>query len=129
MDTRNKIVAPERALTLAQEARAKGALVKVVTGYFDVVFAEHVRRLHEIKDGAAILMVVVLDPPEPVLSGRARAELVAAFGVVDYVVPAAEAAALELLSHFYPGEIVREEPADLLRARRLSEHVQHRQQQ
>ncbi|SRR6266849_1527670 len=129
MDTRNKIVAPERALALVQEARAKDSRVKVVTGYFDVVVAEHVRRLHEIKDGSAALLVVVLDPPEPVLSGRARAELVAALGVVDYVVPAAGPAAMALLSHFHPDEVVREEPADLLRARRLSEHVQHRQQQ
>ena len=74
-------------------------------------------------------VVVVLDPPEPLLAGRARAELVAALGVVDYVVPAEEQAAGELLSHFLPSEIVREESADLLRARRLSEHVQRRHQQ
>ena len=39
-----------------------------------------------------------------------------------------EQAARELLGHFHPGEIVREEAADLLRARRLSEHVQRRHQ-
>ena len=54
---------------------------------------------------------------------------VAALGVIDYVVSAEEQAARELLSHFHPGEIVREESADLLRARRLSEHVQRRHQQ
>ena len=129
MDTRNKIVEVERALAFAQEARARRSPVKVVTGYFDVVVAEHVRRLREIKKGSAALLVVVLDPPEPLLSGRARAELVAALGVVDYVVPAEEPAAMALLNHFQPDEIVREEPADLLRARRLSEHVHDRQQQ
>lgn len=126
MDTRHKIIEPERVLALSGDLRARG--VKIVTGYFDVIVPDHVRRLLEIKNGSETLVVVVLDPPQPVLSGRARAELVAALRMVDYVVPAGEQAARELLSHFTPGEIVREEPADLLRARRLSEHVQRRHQ-
>jgi bifunctional ADP-heptose synthase (sugar kinase/adenylyltransferase) len=125
MDTRHKIIEPERAVALSGDLRSGG--VRVVTGYFDVIVAEHVRRLLEIKNGA--LLVVVLDPPDPVLPGRARAELVAALRMVDYVVLAGERAAEELLSHFCPGEIVREESADLLRFRRLSEHVQRRHQQ
>jgi len=127
MDTRRKIIEPARARALAQERRAQG--VKIVTGYFDVIVAEHVRRLREIKNGSGTLIVVVLDPPEPLLAGRARSELVAALAVVDYVVPADEQAAQELLGHFTPSEIVREESADLLRARRLSEHVKRRHQQ
>jgi len=127
MDTRHKIIEPHHALALAQDLRAKG--VKIVTGYFDVLVAEHVRRLWEIKNGSGTLIVVVLDPPEPLLAGRARAELVAALGVVDYVVPAGEQAARQLLSYFTASEIVREESADLLRARRLSEHVKRRHQQ
>ena len=127
MDTRHKIIESKRAQALAQGLRAKG--VKIVTGYFDVIVAEHVRRLREIKNGSAILVVVVLDPPEALLAAGARAELVAALAVVDYVVPADEQAAKELLSHFTASEIVREESDDLLRARRLSEHVKSRHQQ
>ncbi len=127
MDTRHKIIESKRAQALAQGLRAKG--VKIVTGYFDVIVAEHVRRLREIKNGSAMLVVVVLDPPEALLAARARAELVAALAVVDYVVPADEQAAKELLSHFTASEIVREESDDLLRARRLSEHVKSRHQQ
>ena len=127
MDTRHKIIESQRAQALAQGLRAKG--VKIVTGYFDVIVAEHVRRLREIKNGSAMLVVVVLDPPEALLAARARAELVAALAVVDYVVPADEQAAKELLSHFTASEIVREESDDLLRARRLSEHVKSRHQQ
>ncbi len=127
MDTRHKIIESKRAQALAQGLRAKG--VKIVTGYFDVIVAEHVRRLREIKNGSAMLVVVVLDPPEALLAARARAELVAALAVVDYVVPADEQAARELLSHFTASEIVREESDDLLRARRLSEHVKSRHQQ
>jgi len=127
MDTRHKIIESKRAHALAQGLRAKG--VKIVTGYFDVIVAEHVRRLRAIKNGSAMLVVVVLDPPEALLAARARAELVAALAVVDYVVPADEQAAKELLSHFTASEIVREESDDLLRARRLSEHVKSRHQQ
>jgi len=126
MDTRHKIIQPERAVALSGDLRSNG--VRVVTGYFDVIVAEHVRRLLEIKNGSGTLLVVVLDPPEPVLSRRARAELVAALRMVDYVVLAGEREAGELLSHFCPDEIVREESADLLRFRRLSEHVQRRHQ-
>ena len=129
MDTRNKIIPPDRAVSLVDELRAQGAAVRVVTGYFDVLVADHVRCLREIADGSGVLFALVLDPPRPLLCGRARAELVAALAVIDYVVPAEEQAAGELLSHFHPGEIVREESADLLRARRLSEHVQRRHQQ
>jgi bifunctional ADP-heptose synthase (sugar kinase/adenylyltransferase) len=127
MDTRHKIIEPQQALALVGDLRAQG--VKIVTGYFDVIVADHVRRLREIKNGSGTLVVVVLDPPEPLLAARARAELVAALGMVDYVVPADEQAAGELLSHFTRSEIVREESADLLRARRLSEHVKRRHQQ
>ena len=127
MDTRTKIIEPDRAISLSGNLRSKG--VKIVTGYFDVIVAEHVRHLTDIKNGWGTLVVVVLDPPEPILSGRARAELVAALRVVDYVVLGGEQAAEELLSHFSPDEIVREESADLLRFRRLSEHVQRRHQQ
>ena len=127
MDTRNKIISPERATSLARELRTNGSGIKVVTGYFDVLLAEHVRRLVEVANGLH-LFVVVLDPPEPLLAARARAELVAALAVVDYVVPAGRQAAKELLRDFQACEIVEEEAADLRRIRQLTEHVQRRQQ-
>ena len=111
------------------EWREGGTPLKVVTGYFDVLVAGHVRRLREIGNGSGTVIVVVLDPPAPVLHARARAELVAALSVVDYVVPANGQAAQELLSQLNPSEIIQEEPADLLRARCLTEHVQRRHQQ
>jgi bifunctional ADP-heptose synthase (sugar kinase/adenylyltransferase) len=129
MDTRSKIIPPDRAAALAGELRDRGAAVRVVTGYFDVLVADHVRRLREIAGGSGAVFALVLDPPQPLLSRRARAELVAALSMINYVVPAEEQAARELLSHFHPGEIVREESADLLRARGLTEHVQRRHQQ
>ena len=68
MDTRRKIIEPDRALELAQGLRIQG--VKIVTGYFDVIVAEHVRRLREIKNGSGMLVVVILDPPEALLAGQ-----------------------------------------------------------
>jgi bifunctional ADP-heptose synthase (sugar kinase/adenylyltransferase) len=129
MDTRNKIIDPEHAVVIVDQLRRDGAKLRIVTGYFDVLLAGHVRRLDEIADGAGKLFVAVLDPPHPVLATRARAELVAALAVVDYVVPADKEAALDLLSNFTAGEIVQEESADLERARQLTEHVQRRHQQ
>ncbi len=127
MDTRDKIIALERAVEIIVELRGRGIKPKIVTGYFDVLLASHVRRLREVRNGSDRLLVMVLDPPEPVLASRARAELVAALGVVDYVVPAGKHKAEELLRLFDAGEIVREESADLTRARVLAEHVHGRQ--
>ena len=127
MDTRDKIIALERAVEITAELRGQGAKPRVVTGYFDVLLASHVRRLRKARNASDRLLVMVLDPPAPVLPARARAELVAALGVVDYVIPAGKHKAEELLRHFDAGEIVREESADLTRARALAEHVHGRQ--
>jgi len=128
MDTREKIIDCQHAVALAEKLRSEGASIRVVTGYFDVLVAEHVRRLRQLSGGASKLFVAVLDPPAPVLDARARAEMAAALTVVDYVVPAGKQAEA-LLSHFAEGEIVREESADVLRAERLNQHVQRRHQQ
>jgi bifunctional ADP-heptose synthase (sugar kinase/adenylyltransferase) len=129
MDTRDKIIDSSRAAALVAALRSRGSALKVVTGYFDILIAEHVRRLRNIACGADAVFVMVLNPPDPVLGARARAELVAAGGVVDYVVPSGECTSQTLLSLFTADEIVREESADLLRLRRLTEHVQRRNQQ
>lgn len=128
MDTRTKIIATECAAARLQELRIRGAVAKVVTGYFDVLTAAHVKRLRELAGAADTVFVLVLDPPAPLLGTRARAELVAALAMVDYVVPVAEQAATELLGRFGASEIVREESADLLRAECLSQHVRRRHQ-
>jgi glycerol-3-phosphate cytidylyltransferase-like family protein len=129
MDTRTKIIEPGCAAARLQKLRDQGGRAKVVTGYFDVLVAEHIQRLREIGCAPGALFVIILDPPAPLLGARARAELVAALAMVDYVVPAARQAAAELLDRFAASEIVREESADLLRAERLSQHVQRRHQQ
>ena len=79
MDTRTKIVSSSDAARLA----AQGAVV--VKGYFDPLLASHAARLRELKGGSRKLMVLIADPPDPILPSRARAELVASLAMVDYV--------------------------------------------
>jgi hypothetical protein len=128
MNTRHKIIDCAQALSLAAELRGRGSGVKVVSGYFDVLVPDHVRRLRQIADGWHKLFVFVLDLPSPLLATRARAELVAALAMVDYVVPVAEQGVEQLLGSFGASEIIREESADLRRAERLSQHVKRRHQ-
>jgi bifunctional ADP-heptose synthase (sugar kinase/adenylyltransferase) len=119
MDTRNKIVNPEAA------PRA----CTVVSGTFDVVLAEDARELAEIRarHPGRPLLVVVLPLAAPLLPERARAELVAALRMVDYVVTADDAAPDALLAALEPAHLVRLEGAQAERKRQLMEHVHRRQ--
>ena len=79
--TRRKILTPDAA------ARLAGPLT-LVTGYFDVLLAGHARDLQAACDRAphCPLVVAVVSHPGEFLAVGARAELVAALRVVDYVV-------------------------------------------
>lgn len=81
MDTRTKIIAYEEAVKLAHLSP-----VRWVSGHFDPMLAEHARRLRDFAQPGSLLIVVVTNPAEPLLSQRARAELVAALSMVDHVV-------------------------------------------
>ena len=123
MDTRTKI------LNLEAAPRA----CTVVTGAFDLVLADDARELAGIRAGHPDrpLLVVVLPLSGELLPGRARAELVAALRMVDYVVTApddAKAAATDaLLASLEPAHLVRLEVAQAIRKRQLMEHVHRRQ--
>jgi len=110
MDTRQKILRPEQLGSL----RRAGARLKVVTGCFDPLLAWHARRLKELRQPGELLLVVVTDPPDPILPATARAELVAALDVVDAVVIAGENLA-GLLEALAPDELIREEAAERVR--------------
>jgi bifunctional ADP-heptose synthase (sugar kinase/adenylyltransferase) len=81
LDTRSKIVPLEQA---RQQLGDKPACW--VAGHFDPLLAEHVRRLSEHVAPGRLLVVEITDPARPLLPQRARAELVAALTMVDYVV-------------------------------------------
>jgi bifunctional ADP-heptose synthase (sugar kinase/adenylyltransferase) len=122
VDTRSKILTLDAALQLPPP-------VTVVTGYFDVLRAEHVRDLQRARAVAPNrpLLAIVLPGPEPLLDQRARAELVAALRVVDYVVTADDRDLDHIIAAFPPSQLVRLEAADEYRRRQLMEHVRSRQ--
>jgi bifunctional ADP-heptose synthase (sugar kinase/adenylyltransferase) len=115
VDTRTKIVSAAEAAGIA----AAGATV--VTGYFDPLLAAHAERLMELKREGLPLLVAIADPENPILPGRARAELVAGLAVVDYVMESADGFAPGLAPNF------RLEQEDRERLEDLIEHVHSRQ--
>ena len=124
VDTRNKILISNNEPPWPEFDRP----LAVVTGYFDVLRAEHVRELQHARDaaGAAMLLVMVLPNPAAVLSQRARAELVAALRIVDRVLMTDAAVVDPLLALLHPAHLVRLEEADERRVQQLREHVRKR---
>jgi glycerol-3-phosphate cytidylyltransferase-like family protein len=119
MDTRSKIVdAAHRWTTLP---------ATVVTGYFDPLLAWHASVLARIRDGSGKLAVVVLPLDGELMALRARAEVVAALRMVDYVLLAENGDLDRLFAELKPAAIVRLETDDLRRRRELIENVRRRQ--
>jgi bifunctional ADP-heptose synthase (sugar kinase/adenylyltransferase) len=119
VDTRAKILDPGEAADAARQARRLGKRIKLVTGYFDPLLAVHARRLSEIASSGAVLFVVIREPARPLLRAQARAELVAALAMVDYVVPGDALLRAD--------EVYSEESADERRTQDLMMYVQNRQ--
>jgi hypothetical protein len=126
MDTREKIIGLAKAAGIAAGLRRQGAPVKLVTGYFDVLTPGHIQRFRELAGGQT-LMAAVLDPPDPLLGARARAELAASLSMIDYVLLLDCASLDRALGEIQAGEVVREEDADRRRSKALIEHVHRRQ--
>jgi hypothetical protein len=78
------------------------------------LLAEHVRRLTEQREPGRLLVVEVTNPAQQLLAQRARAELVAALSMVDYVVL---------------GNSTSDRPADAGITERFIEHVLERHAQ
>ena len=66
--------------------RLQGRPAVWVSGDFDPLLSEHVRGLDAARQPHRSLVVEVTNPAQPLLPQRARAELVAALAMVDYVV-------------------------------------------
>lgn len=81
LDTRTKII-PFQEI----EERLQGRAATRISGHFDLLLAEHVRRLAAAREPGRLLVVEVTNPAKPLLVQRARAELVAALSMVDFVV-------------------------------------------
>jgi hypothetical protein len=109
LDTRTKIVSPERV-----------AGRTVVAAYFDPMIDTHAQRFHELAEQYGPLAICVCDPPDPLLSAQARAELAAALRDVELVVIGEAALA-------GAAAVIDERPADLERRAALMRHVHSRQ--
>ena len=116
-DTRAKILSSAGLLAYAQAHPE----LPIVAGYFDPMWAPHAARLKELA-GARKLLVLVAPKEGALLSDRARAELVASFGVVERVAIVSDEAARE---KFGP-RVVDERQGDEERYRALAEHVRKR---
>lgn len=126
MDTRSKILDWPAAEQRIRNALRGSSPRPVITGHFDPLLAAHVARLHEIAGDRHRLLVIVTDPPRPLLPAQARAELVAALGVVEFVALAPASGLDELLASAPEGAVVREESADSLRAAEFAARVRER---
>jgi len=122
MDTRSKI------LTTGHVPSLPGPLV-VVTGYFDVLRAEHARALATVRQssGAATLVAAVLPFAEEVFDICERARMVAALRVVDYVFIASGADAAAILEGLKPQSTADLREEDARRNRQIAEHVRRRE--
>ena len=120
VDTRTKILDWPQARDLIQETST------IVTGHFDPLLAAHVKRLAEIAAGTGPVVVIITNPERPLLPARARAELVAALEVVEFVTMASSATEL-FLDSFPTDSLIREETADAGRAADFATHVRNRQ--
>ncbi len=120
MDTRSKILTSADAIPRP---------FVLVSGYFDVLRAEHVRELRSVRERTASrpLVVAVLRCPGEVVPHTARVQLVASLRMVDYVLTTDYEELSRIIERLSPAELVRFDEADRDRTRRLIEHVQRGQ--
>jgi rfaE bifunctional protein nucleotidyltransferase chain/domain len=94
MDTRSKILSREGLHDVVEEHRRAGRKIVLANGIFDLLHVGHVRYLNAARAEGDILVVGINSNDStrqlkgegrPILTERARAALVAALAVVDYV--------------------------------------------
>ena len=107
----SKIVSREQLHSLLAERQRTGAKVVFANGCFDTLHVGHVRYLEGARQEGDILIVAVNSdssvcdlkgPGRPILPESARADLVAALRVVDYVVLFSEPNVESLLEFLRP---------------------------
>ncbi len=111
MSLRKIFTTPEDLLPRLDEHRARGETIVFANGCFELLHVGHVRYLAASKEQGDVLIVAVntddsvkqFKPDrQPVIPDFERFELVAALGVVDYVVPLPHRTPAELLEVLRP---------------------------
>ena len=106
-----RVVSEEELLDLVAADRARKRTIALANGCFDLVHVGHVRYLEGAAAQADRLVVAINDDRSvaalkgagrPILTATERAELVAAFGMVDYVVVFSAPTVAELLDALRP---------------------------
>ena len=106
-----RVVSQEELLDLVAADRARKRTIALANGCFDLVHVGHVRYLEGAAAQADRLVVAINDDRSvaalkgagrPILTATERAELVAAFGMVDYVVVFSAPTVAELLDALRP---------------------------
>lgn len=110
-DSRAKILGREELRMRLEEHRQRGERIVLANGCFDVLHVGHARYLTGAKREGDVLVVAVNSDASvkelkgegrPILPEKARAELVAAFAAVDYVVIFSEPNVEALLTELHP---------------------------
>jgi D-glycero-beta-D-manno-heptose 1-phosphate adenylyltransferase len=105
------VVSEDVLLEALAASRARGRTVALANGCFDVLHVGHLRYLQGAAAEADQLVVAINDdvsvralkgPGRPVMPAAERAELVAAFDVVDYVVIFSGGTVADLLRRLKP---------------------------
>ena len=90
-----RVVTPDELLNAVANDRAAGQTIALANGCFDLLHVGHTRYLSGAAEQADRLVVAINSdamvtalkgPSQPILPSDERAELVAALGIVDYVV-------------------------------------------
>ncbi len=111
MDSRAKILGREELRSRLEGHRRRGQRIVLANGCFDVLHVGHARYLEGARrEGDVLIVAVNSDASEeqlkgkgrPILPEKARAELVAAFAVVDYVIIFSETNVEALLNELRP---------------------------
>ena len=106
-----RVVGRKELLALVAADRARGLTLALANGCFDLIHVGHVRYLAAAAAEADRLVVAVNDDRSvaalkgegrPILAAGERAEMVAAFGMVDYVVVFSAPTVAELLETLQP---------------------------
>ena len=118
MDTRNKILTLDAALRLPRGS------VTVAAGYFDALRAPHVRHLAALE---APVLAVVLPREGELVAQSARAEMVAALRMIDYVMIAKNKDLDALIEILAPRRLLHLEDRDTALVQQLIDHVHSRQ--
>ncbi|HEV2388445.1 MAG TPA: adenylyltransferase/cytidyltransferase family protein [Candidatus Acidoferrales bacterium] len=111
MNTREKILPLDTLVERLEGERRRGRRIVMANGCFDLLHAGHIRFLEGAQREGDVLVVAVNSdaserrlkgPGRPVLPAEGRAQLVAAVGVVDYVVVFDESDVGPLLERLRP---------------------------